>query len=179
MHYSPLATGLALIPFALAASLGSTVIARRLMARVAPRRLIGAGVALSATGLLPLLGLTASRHRLPLIMLAEVIEGIGTGLAGPSILNTALRGVAKGGHRRRLGRLERGRAARRLDRRRSAEHDRRDRHGVPGRRSRRGGERPRLHGRGGVGGWNPLCLPHSAVLAGRRPSAWSSSGAVG
>jgi EmrB/QacA subfamily drug resistance transporter len=95
LNYSPLRTGLTLVPFALAAAFGSMVIARRLMARVAPRWLIGAGIVLGAAGLLPLLGLTASRDCIPLILLAEVVEGLGTGLAGPPILGTALRGVER------------------------------------------------------------------------------------
>jgi EmrB/QacA subfamily drug resistance transporter len=95
LHYSPLRTGLTLIPFALAAAAGAILIARRLMVRVAPRWLISGGVLLSAAGLLPLLGLTPSSHCLPLIVVAEVIEGIGTGLAGPPTLATALRAVAR------------------------------------------------------------------------------------
>lgn len=95
LGYSPLRTGLMLIPFALAAAAGSMLIARRLMTRVAPRRLITAGIVLSAAGLLPLLGLTATSHCVPLIVLAELIEGIGTGLAGPAILATSLRAVAR------------------------------------------------------------------------------------
>jgi EmrB/QacA subfamily drug resistance transporter len=94
LHYSPLRTGLTLIPFAIAAACGSLLIARRLMTRVALRWLIGAGIALSAVGLLPLLGLTAGAHSLRLIVIAELIEGIGTGLAGPAILAAALRAVA-------------------------------------------------------------------------------------
>jgi len=95
LHYSPLRAGLTLVPFALAAAAGSVLIARRLMTRVAPRWLISTGIVLSAAGLLPLLGLTPSSHCLALIVLAEVIEGIGTGLAGPPILSTALRAVAR------------------------------------------------------------------------------------
>ncbi len=95
LHYSPLRSGLTLIPFALAAALGSMLIARRLMTRVAPRWLIAAGILLSAAGLLPLLGLTTSGGCVPWIVLAEVIEGVGTGLAGPPILATALRAVAR------------------------------------------------------------------------------------
>jgi len=95
LHYSPLRTGLMLIPFALAAAAGSILIARRLMTRVGPRWLITAGIVLSAAGLLPLLGPTPTGHCLPLIVAAELIEGIGTGLAGPPILATALRAVAR------------------------------------------------------------------------------------
>ena len=95
LHYSPLRTGLILTPFAVAAACGSILIARRLMTRVAPRWLIGAGIVLSAAGLLPLLGLTAGAHSIELILVAEVIEGIGTGLAGPAILAASLRAVAR------------------------------------------------------------------------------------
>jgi EmrB/QacA subfamily drug resistance transporter len=95
LHYSPLRTGLTLIPFALAAAAGSMLVARRLMTRIAPRWLITAGVVLSAAGLVPLLGLTPTSRCLPLIVIAELIEGIGTGLAGPPILATALRAVAR------------------------------------------------------------------------------------
>lgn len=95
LHYSPLRTGLTLIPFALAAAAGAMLIARRLMTRAAPRWLITAGLVLSAAGLLPLVGLTASSQCMPLIMLGELVEGIGTGLAGPPILATALRAVAR------------------------------------------------------------------------------------
>ena len=95
LGYSPLRTGLTLVPFAVAAACGSVLIARRLMTRLAPRWLISAGLVLSAAGLLPLLGLTPSSHCLALIVLAEVVEGIGTGIAGPPILATALRSVAR------------------------------------------------------------------------------------
>jgi MFS family permease len=95
LHFSPLRTGVALIPFALAAAFSSVMIARRLMTRVAPRWLIVAGVVLSAIGLLPLLGLTPSGHCMTLIVLAELVEGLGTGLAGPPILATTLRAVAR------------------------------------------------------------------------------------
>ncbi len=95
LHYSPLRTGLTLVPFALAAACGSVLIARRLMTRVAPRWLISAGLVLSAAGLVPLLGLTPSGHCVALIVLAELVEGIGTGLAGPPILATTLRSVAR------------------------------------------------------------------------------------
>jgi EmrB/QacA subfamily drug resistance transporter len=95
LHYSPLRTGLILTPFAVAAACGSILIARRLMTRVAPRWLIGAGIVLSAAGLVPLLGLTAGAHSIGLILVAEVTEGIGTGLAGPAILAASLRAVAR------------------------------------------------------------------------------------
>jgi EmrB/QacA subfamily drug resistance transporter len=96
MDYSPLRTGLALIPFAIAAALGSAVIAPRLMVRIAPRWLVTAGLVLSAAGLLALLGLAPASHYLPLIFVAEIVEGLGTGLGGPVILNTSMRAVVPG-----------------------------------------------------------------------------------
>ena len=118
LGYSPLRTGLTLIPFALAAACGSILIARRLMTRVAPRWLITAGIVLSAAGLVPLIGLTPSGHCMPLIVLAELIEGIGTGLAGPPILATALRAVpARTAARRRRPRARPGSSAPRSARR--------------------------------------------------------------
>jgi EmrB/QacA subfamily drug resistance transporter len=93
MAYSPLRTGLAIVPFAVAAALGSAVISPRLIPRVAPRWLILAGLLLSAAGLLLLIGLTPGSHYLPWILFAEVIEGLGTGIGGPPILQTSLRAV--------------------------------------------------------------------------------------
>ncbi len=55
-----------------------------------------AGIVLSALGLLSLLWLSPATHYVPLILLAELIEGFGTGLGGPPILQTALRGRAAG-----------------------------------------------------------------------------------
>ena len=48
MGYSALKTGLALVPFALGAALGSALVAPRLMRRMPPRWLITAGVVLEA-----------------------------------------------------------------------------------------------------------------------------------
>ena len=93
MRYSPLRTGYALVPFAVAAALGSAVLAPRLAARVSPRWQIVAGLLLSAAGLVLLAGLTASSHYVPWILFAELVEGLGTGLGGPPILQTSLRAV--------------------------------------------------------------------------------------
>jgi predicted MFS family arabinose efflux permease len=93
MGYPALRTGLALVPFAIGAALAAAVLAPRLEQRVAPRWLIAAGIMLSAAGLLSLVGLTPTSGYLPLILTATVIEGIGTGLGGPPMLQTSLRGV--------------------------------------------------------------------------------------
>jgi uncharacterized YccA/Bax inhibitor family protein len=63
------------------------------MARVPPRWLITTAIVIEAAGLVPLIWLTPHSGYLPLILIATAIEGIGTGLAGPTTLNTALRGV--------------------------------------------------------------------------------------
>ena len=93
MGYSALRTGLALVPFAIGAALAAAVLAPRLGKRIAPRWLIAAGIVLSAAGLLPLVGLTPASRYLPLILTATIIEGIGTGLGGPPMLQTSLRAV--------------------------------------------------------------------------------------
>jgi EmrB/QacA subfamily drug resistance transporter len=93
LGYSALKTGLALVPFALGAVIGSAVIAPRVMRRVPPRVLIPAAVICEAAGLLPLIWLAPHSGYLPLILVATAVEGLGTGIAGPATLNTALRGV--------------------------------------------------------------------------------------
>jgi EmrB/QacA subfamily drug resistance transporter len=93
MDYSAFKTGLALVPFALGAVAGSAFLGPRLMRRVPPRILITAAVAVEAAGPVPLIWLTPHSGYLPLLLVATAIEGIGTGLAGPPTLNTALRGV--------------------------------------------------------------------------------------
>jgi hypothetical protein len=50
-------------------------------------------VVIEAAGLVPLIWLTPHSGYLPLVLVSTAVEGIGTGLAGPTTLNTALRGV--------------------------------------------------------------------------------------
>jgi EmrB/QacA subfamily drug resistance transporter len=96
MHYSALRTGLAMVPFAIGAAISAAVIAPKLAGYVPPRWLVLAGLVLSAAGLLPLVWLTPTSHYLPLIFVATLVEGLGTGLGGPPALATALRGVQPG-----------------------------------------------------------------------------------
>jgi len=90
LGYSALRTGLALIPFAVGGVIGSALLAPSLMVRIPPRWLISAGVVAEAAALLPLVWLTPRSGYLPLVFLATLLEGIGTGLAAPTSLNTAL-----------------------------------------------------------------------------------------
>jgi hypothetical protein len=80
-------------PLRSGAALGSAFVAPRLMRRVPPRWLITAAVVVEAAGLVPLIWLNPHSGYVPLVLAATLIEGIGTGLAGPTTLNTALRGV--------------------------------------------------------------------------------------
>ena len=93
MRYSALATGLALVPFAVATGLGAAFAAPALMARAASRWLVSASIVIEAAGLVPLIWLTPSSGYLPLILAATLVEGLGTGIAGPAALAAALRGV--------------------------------------------------------------------------------------
>ena len=93
MGYSALETGLALIPFALAALSVAALLAPMLMVRIPPRWLITAAITVEAAGLVPLIWLTPHSRYLPLVLAATLIEGLGTGVATPAALNTALTGV--------------------------------------------------------------------------------------
>ncbi len=93
MRYPALTTGLALVPFAVGAGLGSALLAPWLTRRVLPRWLVSGSIAVEALGLLPLVWLTPDSRYVPLILLATIIEGISTGVAGPVTLGIALRGV--------------------------------------------------------------------------------------
>ena len=93
LGYSALRTGLALLPLAIGAVVAAALIAPRLGKRIAPRWLIAAGILLSAGGLAPLIFVTPASHYFPLIFAATIIEGAGTGLGGPAMLQTSLRNV--------------------------------------------------------------------------------------
>lgn len=90
MGYSALQTGLALIPFAAAASITAALVTPLLMVRVPPRWLVTAAIAVEAAGLVPLIWLTPHSGYLPLVLIATLIEGISTGVATPTTMNTAL-----------------------------------------------------------------------------------------
>lgn len=93
MGLSPLETGLALVPFAVAAAIGSALVAPKLMVRMPPRWLVTSSIAIEAAGLLPLVWLSPASGYVPLILAATLIEGFGTGIAAPAALNIALRAV--------------------------------------------------------------------------------------
>ncbi|WP_328341205.1 MFS transporter [Streptomyces violaceus] len=85
LGYSPVQAGLVLIVNALAALLGSTLIAGKLHGRVAPALLIVPGLVAAAVGVLVLTGLTArSTDVLPLYLTpALILTGLGLGCVLP------------------------------------------------------------------------------------------------
>jgi sugar phosphate permease len=64
------------------------------MRHLSPRYLITAGILLCALGFRLLTQLTPSTAYIPLILVALVVLGLGSGLIAPPALNTALVGVA-------------------------------------------------------------------------------------
>ncbi len=94
LHNTALAAGIAFVPFAVAVGLNSAIITPRLMAHLAPRYLIATGILIYAGGLLLLTQLAPTTTYIPLILVAEVVLGLGGGLISPPALNTALVGVA-------------------------------------------------------------------------------------
>ena len=91
--YSAFATGMTLLPLMISMSFLSAVVAPRLMRKVAPVWLVCGDVFLSGLGLLPLAFLTPGPWFWPLVIIAEVIEGVGTGLGAAPTMNTTLIGV--------------------------------------------------------------------------------------
>lgn len=91
LGYSPVQAGLTLIINALAALLGSTLIAGKLHGRVAPAMLILPGLCAAAAGMLILTRLTPqSTHVLPLYLApALVLTGLGLGCVMPPTASLA------------------------------------------------------------------------------------------
>jgi hypothetical protein len=94
MRDTALIAGAALIPFAVAVAFSSAGIAPRLMPHVPPRYVISGGILCCAVGFFLLTQLTPTTAYVPLILTAEVVLGLGTGLIAPPSLSTALVGVA-------------------------------------------------------------------------------------
>ncbi|TXH43540.1 MAG: MFS transporter [Actinobacteria bacterium] len=91
---SPLQTGLAFIPFAIAIVATSTLTAS-LLPKTGPRPLVVSGSLIAAAGMLMLSRLSVDTH-LAFIMGAEVLVGVGVALAVVPLSSTALIGVDDG-----------------------------------------------------------------------------------
>ena len=93
LHFSPLKTGVAFLPFVAGIITSSTFLATRLLPKVGPKPLVIVGQLLGAVGLLIMwrlhLGSSYGAHVLP----ALFIMGLGMGLIFASCFNTATAGV--------------------------------------------------------------------------------------
>lgn len=96
LGYSPLNAGLVLLIHAVAALLGSMVIAGRLLGRVSPATLVVSGLLAAAAGLAVLTFLDAGLTNVLAIYLvpAMVLTGLGMGLVITATASTATEGVA-------------------------------------------------------------------------------------
>ncbi|HEX5121331.1 MAG TPA: MFS transporter [Pseudonocardiaceae bacterium] len=93
LHFRPLVTGLAFLPFVVANAVAATWLTRRLLPHVGVRSLLAGGMVLLAVGLALLTGLGGSTPYWTLIAPAEVVLGVGAGLSVPSAINRATAGV--------------------------------------------------------------------------------------
>lgn len=92
--YSPLRAGLAFLPMSAASLVGSTLVAGRLLQRVAPRVVMVGGLLTAALGLWGLAGMTLQSDFLFVLLPAEVAAGFGISCAMIAAFSVATRGVA-------------------------------------------------------------------------------------
>jgi MFS family permease len=90
---SPLETGLCFLPLSAGGMLGSSLIARRLLPRVAPRVLVTAALGVAALGLLWLSGVDAVSPYLWHLAPAQLLVGVGIGSALMPTFSLATSGV--------------------------------------------------------------------------------------
>jgi MFS family permease len=93
LRFPPLATGLAFLPFVVANAAAATWLTRTLLPRLGVRTLLAGGMVVLAAGLAMLTGLGGTDAYWTLIAPAEVVLGVGAGLAVPSAINRATAGV--------------------------------------------------------------------------------------
>ncbi|MFJ7156034.1 MFS transporter [Streptomyces sp. NPDC101118] len=92
--YSPVKTGFAFLPMIAGMITGSTQIGARLMTRVAPRLLMGPGFLTAAVGMLLLTQLEVGSSYPALILPAQLLLGLGMGMAFMPAMSLATHGVA-------------------------------------------------------------------------------------
>ncbi len=92
LHYSPLATGAALVPFALTAAMAAALLAPRLMRTVPSTWLFVSGLGLAGIGLL-CLSSAAATSALWLIVVGESLLGLGNGLSSTPSQVAVMRGL--------------------------------------------------------------------------------------
>lgn len=93
LGYSPLLAGLSFLPISVASQLGSWLVARRLMPRVAPRVLVAPGLLVAAAGMALLTQLSVGSDYLTHVLPAEALLGFGTACAMVPAFSNATLGV--------------------------------------------------------------------------------------
>jgi EmrB/QacA subfamily drug resistance transporter len=93
LGYTPLVAGLGFLPISVASQLGSWLVARRLMPRVAPRLLMVPGLLVAAAGLALLTQLSVGGGYLVHVLPAEALLGLGTACAMVPAFSNATHGV--------------------------------------------------------------------------------------
>lgn len=93
-HFSPMRTGLAFLPMAVANSASGYLVGARLTRRVPARLLISAGLLIAAAGLAALTRLDAGSGYATAVVPVEVLLGIGMGAVFPPAFSLATAGVS-------------------------------------------------------------------------------------
>lgn len=93
MRYSPIRAGLAFLPMVAVAMLAATQLAARLLPRVAPRYLMGAGLLCTASGVAMFTAMSTHTSYVSTVLPTWVLLGLGLGLTTPSATNTVMYGT--------------------------------------------------------------------------------------
>ena len=93
--YSPIRTGVAFLPMAVAVTVSAGGLATRLLPKVAPRMLIVPGMLIASAGMLWILTLQPGTAYAGGVLVAQILLGFGTGLVMPAAINYATHGVGQ------------------------------------------------------------------------------------
>ena len=93
LGWSPVRAGLAFLPLSITVSASAFALGSRLLPLVAPRYLIAGGIVPAAAGLALLTALTPDSSYLAVILPAEVLLGVGSGLIFTPAISVATSGV--------------------------------------------------------------------------------------
>jgi EmrB/QacA subfamily drug resistance transporter len=94
LHYSPLQSGLAYVPFCLAFAPG-LMISMRLVPRIGAGATLAIGFAISAVGMFLLSGISVGGSYVKDLLPAMIVLAIGLGMANPALQQAALHGVSQ------------------------------------------------------------------------------------
>ena len=96
LGYSPLRTGVALMPMVLALALSATLASARLLAMVGPRPLVPVGMLLGALGMVLFTRLAPNANYLDNVLPGLIVSGLGLGLIFAPAIASATAGVRHG-----------------------------------------------------------------------------------